>query len=120
MTSSSLPSSGEPKVAFARVIWLRVNENGEIFAEFAAPSCANLLARNADRGEGRSMCTAKDPALVIVLAAEEGVLMLKETSGCGFREKQLKDERVIPRHVWGELDVADVTITTLIKERKKY
>lgn len=79
---------------------------------FVAPSCANLLARNADRGEGRRMWTAKDPALVIVLAAEEGVLMLKETRGCGLREKQLKDERVIPRHVWGELDVADVTITT--------
>lgn len=48
----------------------------------------------------------------MVLAAEEGVLMLKETRGCGEREKQLKEERVIPRQVWGEGVRAEVTITT--------
>lgn len=61
------------------------------------------------------MCTANFPALVIVLAADEGVLILNETKGCGFNEKQLKEERVIPRHNDGEEPPAEVTITTVKK-----
>lgn len=59
------------------------------------------------------MCTANFPDLAIVLAADEGVLILKETKGCGFNEKQLKEERVIPRHDAGEESTPEVTITTV-------
>lgn len=89
------------------------DENGDVSNEPAAPSRENRLARNADCGDGRNICTANFPALVIVLAADEGVLILKETRGCGFSEKQLNEERVIPRHDDGEELVAEVTITTV-------
>lgn len=89
------------------------NENGDIFDECVIPCRENWLARNADRGDGRNICTANFPALVIVLAADEGVLILKETRGCGFNEKQLNEERVIPRHDDGEGSPAEVTITTV-------
>lgn len=49
-----------------------------------------------------------------MLAAEEGVLILKEIRGFGLSEKQLNEESVIPRHDWGEELVAEVTITTII------
>lgn len=90
-----------------------MNENGDILGECTVPSRENWFARNADCGDGRNMCTANFPALTIVLAADEGVLILKETKGCGFNEKQLKEERVIPRHDVGEESTADVTITTV-------
>lgn len=48
-----------------------------------------------------------------MLAADEGVLILKETRGCGSSEKQLNEERVIPRHDDGEESAAEVTITTV-------
>lgn len=96
----------------ANITLLLANENGDILDECVAPSCANLLARNADRGVGLKMCTTNFPAFVIVLAAEEGVLILKEIRGLGFSEKQLNEESVIPRHDGGEEVVAEVTITT--------
>lgn len=99
-------------ISSASTTRLLAYENGDTFVEFAVPSCANLLARKADRSVGRNTWTANFPALVIVLAAEEGVLILKEIRGCGFNEKQLNEERVIPRHDGGEDDVAEVTITT--------
>jgi len=53
----------------------------------------------------------KVPEVDMVLAAIEGVAMLKEMSG-GEREKQLKELRVMPRGECGVKGEVVVTITT--------
>jgi len=53
----------------------------------------------------------KAPEVDMVVAAIEGVAMLKEMSG-GEREKQLKELRVMPRGECGVKGEMVVTITT--------
>ena len=72
----------------------------------------NSDAMCAARAVERRTCTMKAPEVDMVLAAIEGVAMLKEMSG-GEREKQLKELSVMPRGECGVKGEVAVTITTV-------